>query len=144
MAAPSTPPEAPSSAAPTPAQSRKERSESEHFWRTSGTALVLGGCSAIVAALVAGLVALRSDDRAAGAEGDLPSATARIVTLVTILIMVILVAYGLFWTPPGGERRRADEAQQDLQEAEEQLAEADQLALTALWDVTHKRLNYYH
>jgi len=42
------------------------------------------------------------------------------------------------------EIRRVAQAHQELQRAESELTGTDQLSLPELWEVTHKRLDYYH
>ncbi|VFA81080.1 Uncharacterised protein [Gordonia paraffinivorans] len=49
-----------------------------------------------------------------------------------------------FYLSSRGDRAVAERAQRSLQRAEDQLAADDQLTLPALWEVTQKRLDYYH
>ncbi|MGC4959697.1 TRADD-N-associated membrane domain-containing protein [Actinomadura citrea] len=49
----------------------------------------------------------------------------------------------VYWTSRR-DRAGAERAQRNLQRAEDQLVAGDQLALPALWEVTQKRLDYYH
>ncbi|WP_440089785.1 TRADD-N-associated membrane domain-containing protein [Streptosporangium sp. LJ11] len=74
-------------------------------------------------------------------EGLLP-----VLSLVAALAGLAFVAYCVYRITFGERRetQRAEHARQALQRAETSLGEADRLALPALWDVTHKRLDYYH
>ncbi|TDB83364.1 hypothetical protein E1264_28635 [Actinomadura sp. KC216] len=76
------------------------------------------------------------------ANVDLPAWQGALIAAASAVI-VGLTGFGIHWASRA-DRATADQARQNLQEAEHQLAAADQLALPALWEVTQKRLDYYH
>jgi len=68
------------------------------------------------------------------------------MSLLVVLAGFAFVVYCSYRLTFSGrqETQRAEHARQALQRAETSLGEADRLALPGLWDVTHKRLDYYH
>ncbi|TMR03396.1 hypothetical protein ETD83_10850 [Actinomadura soli] len=76
------------------------------------------------------------------AEIDLPAWQGALVA-AGVVAFAGLIAFGILLASRA-DRATADRARQSLQQAEHELAAADQLALPALWEVTQKRLDYYH
>ncbi len=101
------------------------------------------GVAAAVSAVAAGSVGLTAaffslPDNNSYSLDSLPTLVGAVAAGVAAVIGVITT----FWSERG-DRLRADRARQSLQQAEDQLAE-DPLALPVLWEVTQKRLDYYH
>ncbi|MFS1302311.1 TRADD-N-associated membrane domain-containing protein [Streptosporangium longisporum] len=82
------------------------------------------------------------------ARGGLERAD-QISSVISSFTALIALAVALYYLARSSvlqrqELLRAERARQALRQAENTLGEGDRLALPALWDVTHKRLDYYH
>ncbi|WP_329431102.1 hypothetical protein OG339_48935 (plasmid) [Streptosporangium sp. NBC_01495] len=100
------------------------------------------------AALLAGAILVAAPVAVAYAHGGREQVERLLPVLqfFAALAGLAFVVYGVYRSTfrERQETQRAEHARQALQQAETSLGEADRLALPGLWDVTHKRLDYYH
>ncbi|WUI03904.1 hypothetical protein OHR68_19580 [Spirillospora sp. NBC_00431] len=129
-AAPPTPPNRPRLASTTgPGTDTK----SDWRWRAVVLVILVGYAAAIAIGLIGTTKVDHPDD--VGPAVWVVGAVLGIAVVGSMLIAAL---------SDRGDRLQTDQARRTLQQAEDQLAAGDQLALPALWEITQKRLDYYH